>query len=101
MSKAKILLLLVAVLFCVSGCKPANPIAASAAKERAQRAKNEELIKKQNKLVEETQKMMNMPVPNPTGSPNMPKVGVPPELQPPSGAPAPFIPDIPPDQGKK
>ena len=101
MSRAKILLLVVAVLFSVSGCKPANPIAALEAKEKAQRAKNAELLKRQNKLVEESQKMMNMPVPNPAGSPNMPKVGVPPELQPPSGAPAPFIPDKPPVQGKK
>jgi hypothetical protein len=101
MSKVKILLLLAAVLFVVSGCKPANPVAGLDSKEKAMRAKNAELLKNQNKLVEQSQKMMNMPVPNPAGSPNMPQVGVPPVVQPPSGAPQPFIPDNPAPQGKK
>lgn len=101
MSRAKILLLVVAALFVVSGCKPHNPIAASAAKEKALRAKNEELMKQQNKLIEQTRKIMDMPVPNSVGAPNMPKVEVPPGLQPPSGAPQPFIPQTPPVQKKK
>ena len=101
MSRTRILLLLVAALFVISGCKPSNPASALGAKEQAIRAKNVEMMKKQNKLIEDSQKLMNTPVPNPKGVPDMPKVGVPPALQPPSGAPAPFIPESVPPQKKQ